>query len=441
MLRKELRRLVLLFGFLGILFASHAQYTVRGGDGTPLMAAENTDEHLKVYLVNGMNGIEISYTSSSTSHRWYRYKNKALESEPVRSTQNGTTSTITDVEEGYGYFVEEASAMSTYYVWIIDYDKNAFDIRSLQVGVSDPCSSVLLTGDADVSTMVYYTPMKGIRTVLERQFEVSFSTLSWMSEAKYFMPKDTTILLEGHPFQTSFNTPLTDTPILLRGDLFARHFGREKSMITDEYSPVAVKAYMDTTYVDIEYDNMNSSRPGVSAPTTIVFTAHANEPVAAHYLWKIVLNGMDTLRRNEPEMEYTFNRAGSYKVILEVTDRTSTCTDETNMIEFTIAESFLEVPNAFSPGTTPGINDEFKVAYKSLVRFKGWIFNRWGVQLFHWTNPAQGWDGKYKGKYVTPGAYFYIIEAEGSEGLRYKEKGHVNVLRPKTIDDEVIERE
>jgi len=33
------------------------------------------------------------------------------------------------------------------------------------------------------------------------------------------------------------------------------------------------------------------------------------------------------------------------------------------------------------------------------VKFNGTIFNRWGVEMFHWTNPAEGWDGKKGGKY------------------------------------------
>lgn len=48
------------------------------------------------------------------------------------------------------------------------------------------------------------------------------------------------------------------------------------------------------------------------------------------------------------------------------------------------------------------------------VKFKAWIFNRWGLQMYYWTDPAQGWDGKKGGKYVQPGVYFYVIEAEGS---------------------------
>ena len=43
-------------------------------------------------------------------------------------------------------------------------------------------------------------------------------------------------------------------------------------------------------------------------------------------------------------------------------------------------------------------------------------------------SPDQGWDGKYKGKYVKTGTYFYVIEARGADGVEYKLKGDINIL-------------
>ena len=43
----------------------------------PLKVVENTAYKLQVYLVYGMEGVTISYTSASASYRWYRYKTKA----------------------------------------------------------------------------------------------------------------------------------------------------------------------------------------------------------------------------------------------------------------------------------------------------------------------------------------------------------------------------
>ena len=144
MLRTEIRKLGGLICFLFVMLAIQAQqYTVAGGNGVPYLL-ENTGNRIRVYLVYGMDNVTISYTSSSSSsHQWYRYKTKRLEAEKVASSQNGTTSTIRNVEEGYGYFVEEGAVSR--YVWIVDYSKYTLNISNLHVSDnSDPCSGLVL---------------------------------------------------------------------------------------------------------------------------------------------------------------------------------------------------------------------------------------------------------------------------------------------------------
>lgn len=102
MLKKELRKILLSLSFVFVVAVSYAQYVVTGGSGSPMKATQSSGdsaERLEVYLVYGMDNVTISYTSSSSSHQWYRYKTKRLEAEKVASTQNGTTSTIRNVEE------------------------------------------------------------------------------------------------------------------------------------------------------------------------------------------------------------------------------------------------------------------------------------------------------------------------------------------------------
>ena len=63
------------------------------------------------------------------------------------------------------------------------------------------------------------------------------------------------------------------------------------------------------------------------------------------------------------------------------------------------------------------------------MEFHAYIFNRWGQKLFEWTNPADGWDGKYKGKDVAQGVYFVFVKAKGADGKTYNIKRDVNLLR------------
>lgn len=455
MLRTKIRKLGGLICFLFAVLAVQAQqYMVTGGQGTPLMAKDETSEKLEVYLLYGMGNAAISYTSSSTNHKWYRYKSRALEAEPVPCEQNGNTSTIRNVEEGYGYFVQESDIM-TRYVWIIDYSRYVFEVQNITV--EGTCDNFRLKGSPEPVQMHYNLPASGRSVELKRQFEISFRTLSWSDENKSFSPTPVTVTMEGNPYSGSIKDkddkknampPLCDTEVTLKGDQFARHFGIEKSMTSDTYQAVAVELHVDTTLVMDNAPNMTLGEgEALCAPAEISFRAYANEPVASLFTWKIyrsdVENGADNPLElfRESETEHTFTEFGEYIAEVTVSDRTGECVAVSDPITIKITESFLDVPNAFSPGTTPGINDEFRVAYKSLLNYKCWIFNRWGIEMYRSTNPAEGWDGKKGGKYVAPGVYFYVIEATGTAGEKIHRKGSINILRPKKINDEIIEQQ
>ena len=435
----EYRKISFVISLLMLALSSYAQYIVSGGTGAPVKAEQSSGdsaERLEVYLVYGSN-VSISYSSSSSNHTWYRYKNRRLDAEKIQSTQNGNTSTVTNVQDGYGYFVDEGSVSK--YVWIIDYSKYQPKISNLRVSdKSDPCGGLLLAGDGVIEPIYYYWPNSGARRQLPRQYDVMFDTLEYDQESKSYRSKQETITLKGDLFGSVIPAPLCDTDICVKGDNFARHFGKEMTLCVDMYQAAAVDAHIDTLLIEQEAPNMNNTNSGYCAPATVEFTAVSNQPTAALFNWTIFRDGEEdnpVVRFSGEAMDYTFTEAGNFTVRLEVSDHSTTCTVQ-DEVQIEISESYLKIPNAFSPGTTPGINDEFRVAYKSLISFKAWIFNRWGMQIYHWTDPAQGWDGKKGGKYVQPGVYFYVIEAEGSDGIKYKRKGDINILRPKTIREE-----
>lgn len=447
MFKRRLINISFLIILLLVSYDVHAQYTVNGGAGTPLLAEQNTKNDIDVYLVYGMNGVEISYTSSSTSHQWYRYKTKALEAETVASQQNGSTSTIRNIEEGYGYFVKETTGF-TKYVWIIDYSKYEVELNSLRVSENSGCSWVGFEGDVKMSPIHYYTPL-GRQSELLREFELKYNTFEWMEEGRYFNSVSKSVVL-NNPFLQGLETPpYTDTDFELRGDLFARHFNVEQSVRSDMYTAVALDVHV---YKTILSDKENGEGGGknegdfdqrtVSAPVHVVFSAFANEPVANRYAWKIYSKKDSTqfqLNYTGSELDYVFEREGEFIIELTVFDRTGACIYSPEQTQVGISKFSWVIPNAFSPGSSPGINDEFKISYESIVSFKGWIFNRWGVEMFYWTNPDRGWDGKKGGKYVAPGVYFYVLEAKGSDGKTHKETGSINILRPKTERNEIIE--
>ena len=168
---------------------------------------------------------------------------------------------------------------------------------------------------------------------------------------------------------------------------------------------------------------------GGSAPVDMSFTAYVNGD--NYYAWEFSatqdFSTVDAIYA-ERQLAYSFKNEGTTYVRLHAYN--DYCERDT-VFEISVGESKLEAPNVFSPYGSPGVNDEWKVAYKSIVEFKCWIFNRWGEQIYHYQDPSGGWDGRYHGKLVPPGVYYYVIEARGADGQKYKLKGHINILRSK----------
>jgi gliding motility-associated-like protein len=91
-------------------------------------------------------------------------------------------------------------------------------------------------------------------------------------------------------------------------------------------------------------------------------------------------------------------------------------------------DPFIHIPNAFVPA---GVNSIFKPVsiYVSTSEYTFLIFNRWGELIFETGDPAEGWDGTYKGKKAEGGVYVYWIKFKSAEGAYIERKGSVTLLR------------
>ena len=88
------------------------------------------------------------------------------------------------------------------------------------------------------------------------------------------------------------------------------------------------------------------------------------------------------------------------------------------------------IPNTFTPNDD-GINDVWKVSYKSIVAFECWIFDKSGKEILHFNDPSEGWDGKINGRKAPSGVFYYVIKAEGAEGKKYNMSGDINIINSK----------
>ena len=151
-----------------------------------------------------------------------------------------------------------------------------------------------------------------------------------------------------------------------------------------------------------------------SGPLEVAFYSNPT-PGAKFYRWTIYKATEQIITRSDKDIRYTFTEPGSYRVVCSVNNQY--CTSDSTEMTVAVAESYLAVPNVFTPNGD-GQNDEFRVAYRSLREFHCWVYNRWGKLVYEWTDPAKGWDGTVNGRPGAEGAYYYVIRALGTDAAK-----------------------
>lgn len=106
--------------------------------------------------------------------------------------------------------------------------------------------------------------------------------------------------------------------------------------------------------------------------------------------------------------ETKINKAGSY--FLKVTDFNGCWAYDTVTVTEKICFSNVDIPNAFSPNGD-GINDTWKIKYLNIYpNATVNVFNRYGQSIFHSIGYIKEWDGRYNGKDLPIGTYYYVIK-------------------------------
>ncbi len=391
-----------------------------------------------VYVVYGTADKAIKYESRSNNPIvWYTYEDVLT---PLPSEQVGRSSTIPLTHSECGYVVMDGD--TPYYIYVIDYIKHQLDLSSLAVQDNGAaCDVVTLEINGQGNVMNYYAFNSMMPHELKRDIVISYNTLQWNEELMQYDEISQEISLNQFSATYPVAAPLCNTIFAVSGDCFLRAWDMEQVVETPEYTTVAVEAQAQATQTyreDLNEIDRQPSNLGGSAPAEIEFSAHYTDAVT-HCEWQFASDGnfnTITHRYTDELLRYTFREEGTTYVRLVVSSNNESCIYECDPMVVTIGTSMLEIPNAFSPGTIDGKNDEWRVAFKSLVEFRCWIFNKQGVEMFHTQNPGEGWDGTHGGRLASPGVYYYVIEARGADGVEYKRNGHINLMRSKKNNNE-----
>lgn len=204
---------------------------------------------------------------------------------------------------------------------------------------------------------------------------------------------------------------------------------------TDDCDTVAVSTYGSTVLL-----SGSSSQTGTNLLTWTTF----DQELTTVSQWELyrVLNGLATKVANLPgtETQYTDNyepglsgglTACYYLVAKGVLTPTNgspvTMQSRSNFICIEQPLRIL-IPNAIAP---EGFNQEFKVLVvpEDFSDFDLRIFNRYGEQVFHTTQPDEGWRGTKDAKKLPQGVYVYTLSIKQASGKEEVRKGTIMLIR------------
>ncbi len=431
---------IILFFAIFSTFAASARlaFEETAGGHMPVEADAPASAGLeKVYVLWQTNGAKAVFTADSPSEasatKWYRFSNLGGGfAEEVRPVSQGSKSYVYLTGDDTGLIVESGGRQRCY--WVVNYANHMCNLNALDIAPEQECdrTSLLLQGDAGKIT--YYS-INGVGQTLSREMNLEYNSMVYDEEQNRYVKTGINNTLESAETTIRTEAPLCDTDFTLSGDRFLKAWGMEKHVTSPTFTTGAIA--VTTTALQTLRENDNEQKEeaalGGSGPVEITFSAAMTDAVV-YKEWQFSrdqeFNSID-LRIQEDEVVHEFDQQGTTYVRFVAGNDTGTCDYSGETYTVFIGESRLDCPNAFSPGATEGTNDEWKVSYKSIVEFDCHIFNRWGLEMVHLTNPSQGWDGRYKGKLVPAGVYYYVIKARGTDGKEYKKSGDINIIKYK----------
>lgn len=389
-----------------------------------------------IYVLHNLNGAQMIYTATtSLPVTWYKYSNLGggYAEEIANVKQNGKNYTLNITGSGdMGYIIEEGT--NRYYCWVVDYSQHRAQLSSLGFAEQQDCDMTELYFSGKADRIIYYT-INGQGKELDRGITLSYYTLQYNEASESYEQIITEKSYQYLSGTLRVTAPLCDTEFTLSGDKYLKQWNEIQSVTSENFITNAVEAKTSANQTPRENDNEQKVETalGGSAPCEIEFKAVCSDAVVFQE-WQLSTDAdfeNITTRINDPVTTHIFRENGTIYVRFMASNTTGSCDYYSDTYEVFVGESYLECPNAFSPDASEGVNDEWKVSYKSIISFECHIFNRWGIKVAELNDPSQGWDGKHNGKFVPAGVYYYVIKAEGSDGKKYKLNGDINIIKYK----------
>lgn len=425
----------------------------------------------KIYICYDTADVDFIYTSPAPhSVKIYKYSNLGGGfAEEIRNVEYGDSEVIVNgIEGNMGYIIDSGDKKE--YYWIVDYLPYRLSLTSVIYSDEQDCDATLLNIEGSGGPIHYFT-INGQQKTLSREIKIKYATQVRSKDSTGFVEEMETKIFESLNATMRIVPPVyCATSYTVEGDRFLEKWNWKESVESSVYNPHAVAIFTEVSQGNStvgsrssgddfsdEGDSENSSdnndessenkedasniittgtedRLGGSAPVDISFTSYSTQGVL-HHEWQMAKDPEFKeveYRFNVQDLDYTFTEEGSFYLRYIGSNSDGSCEAISDTYTVKIGGSELLCPNAFSPDGD-GVNDKWKVAYRSLLDFECWIFDRFGAEIYHFKDPSDGWDGTRNGKPVKSGVFYYVIQATGADGKKYKKSGDINILRHKSL--------
>lgn len=440
---------IILISALTAFAINSSAIKIEFSESNPTVLQYNADKN------TGLNKIFVAYDTSSLTYievkdvdqnlRILKYGNLGggYAEEIPFEMENGVAR-ILRPEGNRGYLLEQPTG--NFYFWLVDYSAFPLNFISATESSNQNCDNTTIDINGEGNAIHYYS-IDGRQCELSRDIEVDYYNLEWNDDQMQYIQSKNIKTLSHLSSTLTLSPPLyCNTTLEFKGDKFLKAWNKELHYTSNLIHANGINAHTTAEQINLYPEDDNSEPSNVintetqgmggSAPAQIEFRAWVTDAVM-HNEWQIA-SDMDfeyvNYRFNEQNLDYTFEEEGVYYVRFVASNSDGSCETYGDTYTIHIGASDLRIPNAFTPNGD-GVNDVWKVSYRSLLSFKCSIFDRYGVEIISFTDPNLGWDGKQNGKTVKSGVYFYVIEATGSDGRKYKKGGDINVIMSKRYNN------
>jgi gliding motility-associated-like protein len=167
---------------------------------------------------------------------------------------------------------------------------------------------------------------------------------------------------------------------------------------------------------------------GVAPLHVIATTTTTGTNYPQGYVW--YLDGQELGKTDSKTNTFPFNNIpfGNHVIQVTVTD-SNKCKSVDYITIAVLTDVKITDVNIFTPNDD-GHNDILLFPSEGLQSLQGTIYDRWGLQLFEWSDAEKGWDGNNQsGNAVPEGTYYYILRTTDVFGGSRVKAGFVELIR------------